>query len=61
MLAELGECTDTGALTGPVKSSGSQLVTGLKLWRVACDDMVVGAVEVRSWVGAAAEETTGYE
>jgi hypothetical protein len=58
-LAELGEWMDTGALTVPVRSSGNQLVTGLKLWRPGCD-MVVRAVEVMSWAGAA-EVTAGYE
>jgi hypothetical protein len=43
----LGECIDMGALTLPVRSSGSQLVTGLRLWRLACD-MVVKAVELMS-------------
>jgi hypothetical protein len=56
----LGECIDDmGALTLPVRSSGSQLVTGLRLWRLACD-MVVKAVELMSWDGAA-DETAGYE
>jgi hypothetical protein len=31
----------------PVRSSGSQVVSGLRLWRLACD-MVARAVVVRS-------------
>jgi hypothetical protein len=48
MLAELGEwIDDTGALTVPVRSSGSQVVPGLRLWRFECD-MVARAVDVIS-------------
>lgn len=40
----IGECMDTGAPTAPERSSGSHVVPGLKLSRLACD-IAVSAVD----------------